>query len=99
MASSIDDKLRAWICERNEEAVLFDGYEDAVIGMVDHVGPSGRTTVVAYDGDKCIDILMKREECDEEQAWDWFSYNTLRSMSYAGDHAPVVFWRYDAANE
>ena len=91
----ISDDLRNWITERNEDAVLFDGYEAAIVGMVDHCGGDGRATVVAYDGNKCIDTLMQRDGMDEEEAWDYFSFNTLRAMPHAGKNSPVFFWPYE----
>lgn len=34
--------------------------------------------------------LMKNWECTYEEAVDWIEYNTIRSLPYVGDGAPIV---------
>ena len=92
--SELSEKLREWICEHNEEATLLDGYEDAIVGVVDVAG--ALAPVVAYDGDKCLAILMERDKMSDEDALDYFSYNTMRALPYIHQHTPVIFWRAPA---
>jgi len=93
----MDENLREWILERNENAMLADGFEDAIIGMA-HVwrpDPPGqkRAMVVVYDADKCIDILMERDGMTEDGAIEYFDFNVIGGYSSANQ--PVYFWRYD----
>lgn len=84
--------IREWISDHNEEALMADGFEDAIIGMCERFGSE---PVVAYDRDKCIDILAKEfsEDNDDperdayEEAEDYFGYNVIGS--YVGEHTPV----------
>ena len=48
--------IREWIAGHNDEAMMADGFEDAIIGIC---GRFGANPVVAYDRDKCIEILAK----------------------------------------
>jgi hypothetical protein len=85
------DDVRAWIAEFNEDAVLFDGYEDAIIGVAERCSTP---PLVIYDGEKCIEILMQRDGMDEEEAREFFSFNTLGC--WAGEFTPLFLWRRPA---
>ena len=58
-------------------------YADAIIG-------------ITYDGDHVVYSVEKFSECLEregmtpEEAADWISYNTARSLPYMGEHAPIL---------
>jgi len=90
--------LRDWIADYNEEALLADGFEQAVIGMCERFGQS---PVVAYDREKCIEILMANfvqtinEDEDEDlytMAVEYFDFNV--SGSYVGENTPVFLTLY-----
>ena len=51
-----DNNIKEWVSDYNEEALLADGFDSAILGMCEIFGTS---PVVAYDRDKCIDILAK----------------------------------------
>lgn len=79
---------RELICDMGyEEAIVFDNpdYDDAIIG----VSEDGR---VVYDYDKMVESLMSQDGMAEEDAVDFISYNTIRSIPYAGEYAPVVMY-------
>ena len=46
-----------------EECLLADGYEDALIGITEGMNP-----VAVYNTDKCIEILMRDDELTHEDA-------------------------------
>ena len=78
------EKIRNQISELNEDAILFDGYEDALVGVAQRFG----TPVVAcYDKKKCINILMRRDRMTYEEAHEWFNYNTIGC--WAGENTPI----------
>ena len=60
-----------------------DQYADAIIG-------------ITYDGDHVVYSVEKFSEClvregmTPEEAADWISYNTARSLPYMGEHAPIL---------
>ncbi len=72
------------IAEMNPDALLCDGFDDAIIGLASRVG---MTLVVAYDTNKIIDILMKRDGMDEEEALEYFYFNI--EGAWMGENTPV----------
>ena len=43
-----------------------------------------------YDYDQMVVFLMEQEGMTEEDAVDFIDYNTIRSLPYAGETAPVI---------
>jgi hypothetical protein len=70
--------------EINPEALLCDGFDEAIIGMAERInlGP-----VVAYDVDKMIDIMIERDGMTYEDAIEYFEYNILGA--WMGENTPV----------
>ena len=72
------------IAEINPEAMMADGFDDAVLGMCIQFGGE---PVVAYDYNKCIEILKERDGMDRTEAIDYLEFNVLGS--YVGLHTSV----------
>jgi hypothetical protein len=86
------------IAEINEEALLIDGFDSAIIGMAERInlGP-----VVAYDEEKIIDILSREMELEDTEgmtedeiesekymmAIEHFEYNI--KGAWLGENTPV----------
>jgi hypothetical protein len=70
--------------EINPEALLCDGFDEAIIGMAERInlGP-----VVAYDVDKMIDIMVERDGMTYEEAIEYFDFNILGA--WMGENTPV----------
>ncbi len=68
--------------EMEEDIILYDRYEDAIIGLADRFGMD---TSVAYDYDKVIKILM--EDMSYEEAVEYFDFNVIGG--WVGDSTPV----------
>lgn len=81
------DEVRDQLSELNPEAILFDGYEDALIGYIERFSESGHILVALYDRAKCIEILIERDGMSHEEAEEFFSFNT--EGCYAGPHTPA----------
>jgi hypothetical protein len=60
------------IKETAEGAILLDGYDHAIIGVVEEFGNGPR---ILYSKDKIIETLM--EDMSEEDAEDFYYYNIL----------------------
>jgi hypothetical protein len=73
------------IIEQYEEETFLkaDGFDQAVIGVEES------TMRLIYSVKKCIEILT--EDMSEEDALEYFNYNTLRS--YVGEKTPI--WCHD----
>jgi hypothetical protein len=72
------------LIEANEEALLADGLEDALVGIANRFG---MPPVAAYDRDKCIEIFMKRDGMDHEGAEEHFEFNVIGA--WMGECTPV----------
>jgi hypothetical protein len=82
------DEMRAWIAEQNPEALLADGYEDAIIGVAERCS---QPILVVYDAEKCIQILVDRDGMEPDEAREFFEFNTLGA--WGGEGTPVFLWR------
>lgn len=69
------------------DAIVFDNhaYDNSIIGTTF----DGRAI---YDFDKMAEELMNDEGWSEEEAVEWLEVNTLRSLPYAGEKAPLVVY-------
>jgi len=76
--------LREDISEINPEALLIDGFDEAIIGMAERInlGP-----VVAYDVNKILKIMIERDEMTFDEAIEYFEFNILGA--WAGDNTPI----------
>jgi hypothetical protein len=71
---------RKTLQEENPEALLWDGFDDALIGVIRRAcSPS----LALYDSGKCIDILV-REGMNPEQAAEYLVFNTLEAWGGEG---------------
>ena len=69
------------------DSVVFTNpdYDDAIVGI-------SHDDRVIYDYDKMIEHLMAYEAMTDEEAADFISYNTIRSIPYVGENAPIVMY-------
>ena len=68
----------------NPEALLCDGFDEAIIGMAERINLSH---VVAYDVDKMLEIMIERDGMTYEEAMEYFDYNILGA--WMGEYTPV----------
>lgn len=73
-----------------EELVIFENpdYDDAIIGV-------SHDDRVIYDYDKMVECLIKKENMDINEAIDFISSDTIRSLAYGGGVAPIVMFGID----
>lgn len=67
----------------NPDALLADGFDDALIGIG---GRMGSVAVAVYDHDKCIDILQQQGMYFDE-AVEYFEFNVVGS--WFGENTPI----------
>ena len=77
-----------------EELIVFENpdYDDAIIGV-------SHDDRVIYDYDKMIEHLVNTEHISVEDAADFISYDTIRSLSYAGSNAPIAMFGIEQYQE
>lgn len=70
-----------------ENVTLFSNYsyDDALIGITED-------NRAVYDYDKMVEWLMRVERFAEEDAMEWIDYNTIRSLPYMGEKAPIIMY-------
>lgn len=81
-----------------EDLIVFENpsFDSAIVGVT-------HDDRVIYDYDKMIESLMADESFKDkdgtllsyDDAVDWIEFNTLRSIPYAGDRAPVVMYNLE----
>jgi hypothetical protein len=86
--SLLPEDLREWIVSYNPDALLADGFEDAIIGVAERCS---HPTLVVYDAEKCLDILVERDGMDPSEALEFFSFNT--TGAWVGENTPLFLWR------
>jgi hypothetical protein len=76
--------IRDQLTEENPDALLADGFEDALIGIARRCS---QPSLAVYDENKCIDILVKRDKMTWEEAVEFFEFNTLGA--WVGENTPL----------
>lgn len=72
-----------WDQYPDEEFLFADGYDDAILGVDES------RMVLIYSVEKCLECLVLNDGMTEEEAIDWFYYNTIRGNDYMGEKAPI----------
>ena len=72
-----------------ENFIIFENpdYDSAIIGITEN-------NQVVYDYEKMIEHLMQEDDMDYEEAVDFISYNTIRSLPYAGGRCSNYYVQY-----
>jgi hypothetical protein len=73
------------------ETIFLDGFDAAILGVTWEDG-AGR---VIYSRSKCIEMLTTGDEMSDEDAEDYFEYNTQRAVDYlrmsaSRNYAPII---------
>jgi hypothetical protein len=72
------------IDEIAEGAIILDGLDDAIIGVIEEFGRDNR---ILYSKNKIIEILSERDGMTQFEAEEFYGYNILGL--YAGEQNPV----------
>ena len=81
----MSDPYREWIAERDDEAVMFDGLDDAVVGIGVRCG---QPAIVVYDRSRIVRILVDRDGMTDEEACEFCSFNI--ECGWLGPRTPIV---------
>ncbi len=80
------EEFAAQLSDIDENILMADGYEEALVGYVEMFASDGHHLVACYDREKCMECLMK-QGMNREGAEEWFEFNTLGS--WPGRQGPV----------
>ena len=72
---------RSFIGDINEHALFADGFDSAIIGY------DASSYSVVYDYDKCLKVLMERDDMTFPAAHEYMEFNVVGS--YVGDFTPI----------
>jgi hypothetical protein len=78
----------------NPEARLFDGLDDALVGIAER---SGQPALAVYDRQRCIELLADHQECDLLDAEEFFDLNV--AGVWVGEHTPIVLVRRESLDD
>jgi hypothetical protein len=81
--STISDEIRDELSELNPEAVVWDGFDEALIG---YGSRCAMDTVAIYDYNKMIEILMR--EMLEQDAIEYLEFNIM--SAWIGEGTPII---------
>lgn len=82
-----DEEYAAFVTavhESNEDAMFADGFDDAIIGIAHG---AGRPSVVVYDAQKVIDILVEEHDMSVVDAEEYAAFNVF--SAYVGEGTPI----------
>jgi len=74
-----------------DEILQADGFDAAIIGYAEVWAEKGRMRVMAYDRDRCIEVLVDRDGMSWDEAREYFEFNV--AGAYVGDMTPVFISR------
>jgi len=75
-------KLRETLAEENPEALLWDGFDEALIGIAYR---ARKPPLALYSASKCVEVLCA-DGMDEHEARGYLDFNTF--SAYMGEHTP-----------
>ncbi len=81
---------REMVADVNEDAIVFDDLDEAIIGMAER---AGSVSVAIYDYEKCVEIFMKNDGMSREDAIEWMEFNVV--SAYVGEHTPMFLHPFE----
>ena len=76
--------------EQINDILLADGFEKAFMGVVESFGAAPKA---CYDTEKCLDVLVKRDGMDLEEALEYMNFNVVGA--YVGEYTPAFMFAFD----
>lgn len=83
-----ESHTREWLAERDDEAVMFDGLDGAVVGMGVRCG---QPPIVVYDRARILRILVERDGMTEDEADEFCAFHI--EGGWLGPRTPIVVER------
>ena len=74
--------LKEILAEENPEALLWDGFDAALIGVVRR---ACKPSLALYSASKCVQVLCA-DGMDYDEAREYLDFNTF--CAYMGEHTP-----------
>lgn len=75
-----------WVQENEIELILLEGLDSAILGIADDGLPRPK---VVYSK-RGIFAALRAQGMSDEEANEWYAYNTVRAIPYMGEAAPII---------
>jgi hypothetical protein len=76
--------FREKVADMNPEAILWDGLDDAIIGIsIDNRAVYGLNKMI---------LLFQQQGMSEEEAMEWVDFNII--SAYVGEYTPIHIWEF-----
>ena len=86
------EHIKEIILEKNPKAKFLEKiFDSAILG---YGVPCGEKYVAVYDSNKCIKILMKSKEVNENETEAYEQYAYLIDSSYPSENNPIIFGNF-----
>jgi hypothetical protein len=85
MTLSLREKISNYLNENGESVILMDGFDEALIGFSQRIN---EPLLAVYSWEKMIDLCIKRDKMEYEEAVDYVQYNCI--SAWIGDETPVI---------
>jgi hypothetical protein len=74
--------------------IILEGFDSAILGVGESAGWD--SPCIVYDYQKCLDVLVQKNDWEREDAIEWMDYNVINA--HMGEGNPVfVFPSQDLA--
>lgn len=83
-----------WIRELNPDALLADGFEDAIVGVAQQFT---KDPLVVYDRAKCLEILQARDGMEYDEASEFFDFNV--QGAWMGESTPLFLMKWEPCGD
>jgi hypothetical protein len=80
----IEMNTPTWIKRLEDEVLFADGFDEAILGIARR---AAQPDVVAYNYEKCVQVLIDRDDMTEEDAREFMEFNVVGA--FVGEGTPV----------
>lgn len=81
-------EILAELKESNPQALLADGFEEALVGLAERCG---QPTLAVYDYEKAVTVLVRSHDLTDNEAREFLDFNTVGA--WLGEHTPLWLYR------
>lgn len=78
------EEIKAALADANPEALLADGFEEALVGIARRCG---KPALAVYDYELAIEVLIQRDGMDYDEAVEFLEFNTVGA--WVGEGTPL----------
>ena len=78
-------KINEALTERDESALLMDGFDEALIGFSQRMN---EPLLAVYSWEKMMDVCMNRDGMTDEEADEYISFNCIGA--WIGEQTPII---------